>query len=170
MLDNKIIIELGLLFTCIIIYIISMSVFITGPYYNLSDLSNIEVGLGIFGFFCGIWLSVFLHRTIFNDEDESKNIVIILSIGIISSIIMSVSLISNLYSIKGVVNLTWIQYNQILFPLYGGLIFIIEEAFTHLIHFILKEKTYNTSFRKIDTSSDDSNLSSISDQDPSSSE
>ena len=103
-----------------------------------------------FLFFCGLWLSSYLNRTIFSDEnDNSKNILFIIFIGIVSIIVMSAAIVANIYNVKGINNQTWVKYNQILFPLYGGLILISEESVRHFIHYILVEKTYLTNSWKL---------------------
>ena len=144
--NNKNTIEFILLTVCFIIYFSWYSSYLFSPDYQGTSVSTTEMGLSTFGFICGIWLSTFLHRTIFNDANESKNIWFIIFIGIIGIITMSFAIVANLYNIKGILNIGWVQYNQILFPLYGGLILISEESFRHFIHYLLSEKKYNHEF------------------------
>jgi len=158
--------EILLLSICIIFYFIYYSVFISGDSYDIEVVSYTEINLSIFGFFVGLWMSSFLHRTIFNDEKEdAKNIWKIIIIGIISIIITCSAVVSVVYNVKGISSMSWIKYHQILFPLYGGFLLISEEAVRHFIHYILSEKKYETSFRKLPSISTDS--SSLDDFDDS---
>jgi len=158
---NKNIIEPVLLFICFIIYFSWYSSHIYGPNYNPTNVSNVEIGLGIFGFICGIWLSVYLRRKVFNDNSDVKNIWFIIFIGLIGILTMSFSIIAIIYNVKSVNNSDWTKYHQLLFPLYGGLILISEESVRHFIHYILNEKNYTKGrlFRRRDIVNLDSNSS-----------
>ena len=70
---NKYIIELILLIISFCIYFIWYSIYITSSKYDINSVSNLELGLGVFGFICGLWLSSYLQRTIFKDKvDNTK--------------------------------------------------------------------------------------------------
>lgn len=137
-------IELGLIFICVIIYFVTYGLFITGSSFDPEIVSTTEIVLSIFGFILGLWISAYLHRTIFNNEqNDGKNIWTIGIIGIVSIIMMSFAIIANMHNVKGINSSKWIQYDQILFPLYGGLILISEESLRHFIHYMLSEKKYD---------------------------
>ena len=156
---NKYIIELILLIISFCIYFIWYSIYITGSNYDINSVNNIELILGLFGFICGLWLSSYLHRTIFKNEPiEKKNIMIIAVIGIIAITLMGCAIIANIHNIKSSTNIHWIKYNQILFPLYGGIILISEEAVNHIINYLSIQKENNTeySFSSFSTSTEDS--------------
>jgi membrane protease YdiL (CAAX protease family) len=142
---NKNIIELILLIISFAIYFIWYTIFITSSNYDINSVSNLELGLGIFGFICGLWLSSYLHRTIFKDKvDNTKHISFIIVIGIIAITLMGCAIIANIYNVKGVENIDWIKYNQILFPLYGGIILISEESVNNIIYYISSHTENNS--------------------------
>lgn len=142
---NKYIIELILLIISFCIYFIWYSIYITSSNYDINSVSNLELGLGVFGFICGLWLSSYLQRTIFKDKvDNTKYIWFIVVIGIISFTLMGCAIIANIYNVKGVENIDWIKYNQILFPLYGGIILISEQSVNNIIHYISSDKENNS--------------------------
>jgi hypothetical protein len=142
---NNIILESIILLFCLILYLSLYSVFITGSSYDPDSVSYTELSLGVFGFIIGMWISSFFRKTIFDDEIKNKNIYIILIIGIVSTIVMSCAIIANIYNVKGIRNFKWVQYNQILFPLYGGLILISENSFKYISQYILYEINNNFS-------------------------
>ena len=140
---NKTTLEFIILLFCLILYLSLYGTFITGSNYESERVSYTELCLGIFGFIIGLWLSSFFHKSIFNGINEDKNIYIIIIIGVISTITMSCAIIANIYNVKGINNDNWIKYNQILFPLYGGLILVSEESFRHISHYILNDRNNN---------------------------
>jgi hypothetical protein len=155
---NKSTLELILLIVSFAIYFIWYTIFITSSKYDINSVSNLELGLGIFGFICGLWLSSYLHRTIFKEKvDNTKYIWIIIVIGIISFALMGCAIIANIYNVKGVENIDWIKYNQILFPLYGGIILISEESVNNIIYYLSSQKENNSesSFSSFSTSMED---------------
>lgn len=160
-MSNKIIIEIILLTICLIIYLSWYSIFITSSNHDPNIVSSTEISLGIFGFLCGLWIATFFNRTIFNDKNENKNIWIIIIIGLISTTVMTLSIIANIYNFKGIHNLYWEQYNQILFPLFGGLILISENSFRNISYYILNEKNYNTNLLTNLLTSDYNSISSL---------
>ena len=157
---NKYIIELILLIISFCIYFIWYSIYITSSKYDINSVNNLELGLGVFGFICGLWLSSYLQRTIFKDKvDNTKYIWFILVIGIISFTLMGCAIIANIYNVKGVENIDWIKYNQILFPLYGGVILISEEAVNHIINYLsihTENNSESSPFSSFSTSTENS--------------
>ena len=136
-----------------LIYFIGYSLYITGDEYDSNAVHNTEIGFGVLGFILGLLLSAYLHTYVFNeDEHNNKNISIIFIIGIICISLIAISSITNLYNIKNVTNTKWTQFNQLLFPLYGGLILTAEESTRHIILYLFSQREYDSGIIKYSNS------------------
>jgi len=165
---QTIILIIGFLF-----YFIGYSIYITSNDYEPNAVHDPEIAYGVLGFILGLLLSAYLHTYVFNEDDHNnKNIIIIFFIGIICISLIAISSITNLYNIKNITNLKWTQFNQILFPLYGGLILTAEESTRHIILYLFSQQEYNSKIFKfsnrnlLNSSNSNSSIASSSDDDP----
>ena len=163
---QTIILIIGFLF-----YFIGYSIYISGSDYDPNSVHNPEIAYGVLGFILGLLLSAYLHTYVFYEDDHNnKNITIIFFIGIICISLIAISSITNLYNIKNVQNVKWTQFNQILFPLYGGLILTAEESTRHIILYLFSQQEYTSEIFKSNNKkflkSSNSSISSSDDDEP----
>lgn len=103
--------------------------------YNKNDtnvVSTYDIIISIWGFILGLFISSFVTRFLF--REYSNNIAIITIIFIISIIALITYYIIVNYQNKQV-STPFIKYNQIIFPLLGGLFLIAEDSINHFFNY-----------------------------------
>jgi hypothetical protein len=143
--------EIYIILSLLFIYFVGYTVFLTSSSYDSNSISPIEWIFGIMGFLTCMWLSAYLKRTIFEDNEETKNIFQIGLYGSITTILMVALIVANVYNVKGLNDPNWTRYNLIIFPLLGGLVLISEEATIHFFNYMFKIKHYNVALSITDS-------------------
>jgi hypothetical protein len=96
------------------------------------DVSTLDIIISIWGFILGLFVSSFVTRFIF--REYSSNITIILITFIFSISILILYYVGTNYQ-NADNGENWVRYNQIVFPLVGGLFLISEDAINHLFEY-----------------------------------
>jgi len=95
-------------------------------------VSAYDVIISIWGFILGLFISSFVTRFLF--REYSNNIAVITIIFIISIIALITYYILVNYQNKHI-STPFIKYNQIIFPLLGGLFLIAEDSINHFFNY-----------------------------------
>jgi hypothetical protein len=95
-------------------------------------VSAYDVIISIWGFILGLFISSFVTRFLF--REYSNNIAVITIIFIISIIALITYYILVNYQNKQI-STPFIKYNQIIFPLLGGLFLIAEDSINHFFNY-----------------------------------
>jgi hypothetical protein len=99
---------------------------------HVRNVSTLDIVISIWGFVLGLFVSSFVTRFVF--REYSSNITIITITFIISMIILILYHVGSNYQNTDD-NDNWIRYNQIVFPLFGGLLLISQDAINHLFEY-----------------------------------
>jgi len=113
-----------------------------------NNVTNLDIIISIWGLILGLFISSFVTRFIF--REYRSNISIITITFFISITFLIIYYISINYR-NTETNKPWITYNQIIFPLIGGLFLISEDSINHFLdYFGGNESKYSTiNFSKI---------------------
>jgi len=95
-------------------------------------VSAYDIIISIWGFILGLFISSFVTRFLF--REYSNNIAVITIIFIISIIALITYYILVNYQNKQI-STPFIKYNQIIFPLLGGLFLIAEDSINHFFNY-----------------------------------
>jgi len=96
------------------------------------EVTNLDLIISVWGFILGLFISSFVTRFVF--REYSSNITIITVTFFCSLLLLILYYIGSNYQNKHINN-NWIRYNQIIFPLIGGLFLISEDAINHLFEY-----------------------------------
>ena len=99
---------------------------------NSNIVTTYDVTISILGFIIGLFISSFVTRYLF--REYNKNITVITITFIISIIALIIYYIMSNYQRKQI-STPFIKYNQIIFPLLGGLFLIAEDSINHFFNY-----------------------------------
>jgi CBS domain containing-hemolysin-like protein len=101
-------------------------------YRNNDYVSTYDIIISVWGFILGLFISSFVTRFLF--REFSNNIAVITITFSISIIALIVYYILANYQNKQI-SIPLIKYNQIIFPLLGGLFLIAEDSINHFFNY-----------------------------------
>lgn len=113
---------------------------------NKSDVSTLDIAISIWGFILGLFVSSFVTRFIFR-EYNSNIIIISITFFIALTILILYYIGINYETLENGNN--WIRYNQVVFPLIGGLFLISEDAINHLFEYFGGNRERYTNLNKL---------------------
>jgi hypothetical protein len=113
---------------------------------NKSEVSTLDIVISIWGFILGLFVSSFVTRFIF--REYNSNIIIISITFFIALTILILYYIGINYETLDNGN-NWIRYNQVVFPLIGGLFLISEDAISHLFEYFGGNRERYTNLNKL---------------------
>ena len=107
-----------------------------------NNVTSLDIIISVWGLILGLFISSFVTRFIFR---EYRSNISIISITFFISITFLIIYYISINYRNAESNKPWITYNQIVFPLIGGLFLISEDSINHFLdYFGGKESNYET--------------------------
>ena len=99
---------------------------------NNNNVSTYDVIISVWGFILGLFVSSFVTRFLF--REYGSNIAVISITFLVSMILLILYYIVSNYKTKQI-NISFLKYNEIIFPLLGGLFLIAEDSINHFFNY-----------------------------------